>query len=232
MYPEDSIQFIVEPWWNANTTRDFKRGRLIFAYLPHVEQTPKELVVKGRLDPTDHSNADIEIIPFRIHEIHRQASLPVAAMPIFSGERSGVYRVKKRPAIIICSGGVEIPRNLRQGSPKYQTSPTMLVIPAYGVDKDGSRAGYNEGLIKRIRRCEYPQYLLDCLPISGPNESILRFDHIQPLGRHHDSVEFTQHCLSDEALSVFDEWLNWLVKGKPDKDSTLSWVREELINLP
>lgn len=69
----------------------------------------------------------------------------------------------------------------------------------------------------------------DTLPIGGTTtESILRLDHIQPVGRHHDAIELTQYRLSEEALGILDEWLSWLVSGDFDAESMLLFFRQEI----
>ena len=231
MYPDDSIQALVGDWWVEDKARDYRRGRLVLAYLPHVSQIPNELIVKGRGDPLSHDTADFEIRPLRMSERMPDQSLPVAAMPLYRGERRGIYRVKKRPAILVNSGGQEVPRELRQGSAKYQTSPSILAVPAYGADQDGNRSGFRQELVKRIRRCEYPQYFWDKLPIPGSKDSIIRFDHLQPIGYHHESVEFTEYVLSTDALLIFNEWITWLIQGELPVDGILGDIREELLKM-
>ena len=86
--------------------------------------------------------------------------------------------------------------------------------------------------VTRIRRCEYPQFVWDRLPLAGETEaSLLRLDHIQPLGRHHESYEWTEHCLSEEAMFIMDEWLHWLLEEDLPEESVLSNFREGLLNL-
>jgi hypothetical protein len=60
----------------------------------------------------------------------------------------------------------------------------------------------------------------------------LRFDHIQPIGRHHNAHEWTSYRLSDEALSVLDEWLVWLFRNQLSADRVLADIRVELLKLP
>ena len=69
------------------------------------------------------------------------------------------------------------------------------------------------------------------LPLSGSRESVLRLDHLQPIGKHHDAIEFTPHCLTNEALEILDEWLLWLVMGFPDEEGILYEIREEMLKL-
>jgi len=231
MYPDDSIQAYVGKWWLIDESRDIERGRLIKAFVPHVDQIPMTLNPIGRTDPTDHSRANYTLEPLRVDKPSRTYILPVAALPDFEGEVRTVYRAKKRPVLIISPGGPDIPRELRHGKPRWQTAPTILVAPYYGADKGAKRSGFREEFIERIRRCEYPHYIWDILPLPGRvGESILRLDHIQPIGRHYEAYEWTQHCLSDEAMLILNEWLHWFLEDDLPTDSTLFDFREELIN--
>ena len=232
MYPDDCIQNLVNPWWEKDPNKSFRRGRLLWGYVPHVSITPYVLTPSGRKEPTSHDQAVFEISQFRIHQ--QTKTLPVAALPEFPGEQYGVYRTKKRPLLLISAGGNDVPKELRRDKPRWQTEPTVLVAPFYGRDIGTTkRSGFADELTKRIRRCEYPQYMWDKLPIPGANESILRFDHIQPLGKHQDSIEMTEHCLTEDAINIVDEWLDWMVYGDlpaPD-ESVFSYLREELLTL-
>lgn len=231
MYPEDSIQYIIGAWWTGENSSELKRGRLIRAFLPHVDQVPKQLIAVGRSDPTDHTRADYRIAPLGTHQPKRPG-LPVAALPAFDNEVNVVYRAKKRPALVVCEGGGSIDKSLILGKPKWQTAPTILVAPYYGVNEGGTRAGFNPEFIKRVRRCEYPQFMWDSLPIGGgTTESLLRLSHIQPIGHHHDSIELTNYCLTEPALEILDEWLTWLIRGDFDKDSLLSEFKIEIEKL-
>jgi hypothetical protein len=128
-------------------------------------------------------------------------ALPVAALPQYKKEVRAVYRAKKRPGLIVCSGGTKIDRILTAGKPKWQTSRTVIVAPYYGTDEGGKRSGFKPEFVKRIRRCEYSQYMWDLLPINGSTEeSVMRLDHPQPVGRSEDSMELLDYCLSDDAF--------------------------------
>jgi hypothetical protein len=122
-------------------------------------------------------------------------------------------------------GGPEISKALRVGGARYQTNPTMLVAPYYGADQGGSTGGWKPEFVDRIRRCEYPQYLWEKLPIGGRQESILRLDHLQPLGRHGESFQLTKFALSPGGVEILDEWIEWLFLGQVPQDGTLEMVR-------
>jgi hypothetical protein len=153
----------------------------------------------------------------------------VAALPAFEGEVNAVYRAKKRPALIICEGGEEVAKQLTQGQPKWQTAQTLLVAPYYGVKEGEGRAGFKPEFVERVRQCEYSRFMWDELPIGGSTtESIMRLDHIQPIGQHHDSIEITNYRLSNEAIAILDEWLDWLITGEFDQDSMLLYFKENI----
>ncbi|TMA80600.1 MAG: hypothetical protein E6J72_07745 [Deltaproteobacteria bacterium] len=77
----------------------------------------------------------------------------------------------------------------------------------------GSRAGFPAAFINRVRQCVWPQFLIDQLPIGGPKESVLRLDHIQPVGVRGNSHIVTEHQMSPQALEILDDWLVWLMTG-------------------
>ena len=214
MYPTDSIQSYVLPWWEEYNEKTLKRGCLIFAFMPHVDQVPNTLTPVGRKNAEQHDKAIIRVSPLRIKGPRSKEDLPVAALSLFDGEIWTAYRAKKRPCLVLSTEPPEVQNSIRSGMPKALTSPTILVAPYYGADKDGTRSGYNLGLVERIRHAEYPQFFWDQLPIRGPKESILRFDHIQPVGLHYYAYELSGYALSDEAVGlIIDDWLTWAFQG-------------------
>jgi hypothetical protein len=233
MYPDESLQAFIDPdpWWEADNSNEYARGRLIKAFLPHVDQTPYMVIPIGRTEPTQHREATVRFVPLDIRQAIRYPNLPVAALPQYPAESWGVYRVKKRPAIIIGSGGSKVDQFLTEGKAKWQTNRTLIVAPYYGADEGGKRAGFNPAFVDRIRRCEYPQFMWDELPISGSTvESILRMDHLQPVGRSRDAIEFMPYRLSAKAMLLFDQWLDWLMKGTLDVNSEFDEIRNILMD--
>ena len=230
-FPEDSLQYYCEPWWVRAESPQLRRGRLIWAFVPHVDQQPYALVAKSRSEPTEHRSAEFEIEPLQGSRPPVGADLPVAGLPHYPGEVRLVYRAKRRPTLVLGVGGTEIPRPLRTGSARYQTNSTILAAPYYGADLGGSTGGWRPEFVDRIRRCEYPQYMWDSLPISGRRESILRLDHLQPVGKHGPSYELTDYELDAGALSVVDDYLTWLLQGALPIDSLLIDLRKELLGL-
>ena len=159
--------------------------------------------------------------------------LPTAAFPEFEGEVRTVYRAKKRPMLVISTGGLEIPKKIIKDKPRWQTDPTILAAPYYGASESSKRAGFSKEFVERVRRGEYPNFHWDVLPLKdgASEESILRLDHIQPVGRHHDSYEWTKHCLSDPAMEIIDQWLHWLIENELPEESELLYFREQIAEL-
>jgi hypothetical protein len=230
-FPDDSVQNFFDSWWVGCGKKELKRGALIYAFVPHVDQIPHTLIPIGRKEAEKHNEAKIEIAPLRINAPRQREALPVAALSLHEGELWVAYRAKKRPCLLIGAKHTQVDNSLRRDMPKTLTSPTLIVAPYYGVDRDGKRAGYNVKLINRIRHAEYPQFMLDSLPIGGTNQSILRFDHIQPVGLHFYAYEHSGFCLSDEAIElILDDWLQWFFLGKLPSDSFILDYRNDIVS--
>lgn len=231
MYPDDCIQSIIaspEHWWTENNDRKLVRGSLVYAFVPHIDQTPYGFEPVGRSQAREHDTAIVKVAPLKVDQPLKQTSLPVAAMPTFGGEVWAAYRAKVRPCIVLGSPDTPVvEKKLVRGMPNYVTARTILVAPHYGADKDGSRAGYNPVFVERIRHCEYPQFVWNPIPTSsGPKESILRLDQIQPIGNHHNAYRISEFKLSSDALDVLDELLQWVVWGGVPEDGQIASYRE------
>ena len=230
MYPEDCIQSIIQPtdWWVKNEEKKLCRGALIFAFAPHVDQVPYTFEPVGRTHADQHDTAILRVAPLSVKQPRRQTDLPVAAMPRFAGEVWAAYRAKKRPCLVIGSNNPAVDRALTRGMANRSTAPTVLVAPYYGADRNGKRAGYKPEFIERVRHCEYPQFIWDRLPISGSAESILRLDHLQPIGTHNNSYDMSEYKLSNSALEIVDELVHWLLYGGVSTDSLIAMYRNEI----
>jgi len=205
-FPEDSIQSILDPavsWWEKTESKTIERGFLVKAFLPHVDQIPYTIIPKGRKDANIHDKALVQIRELDIKHPRTREDLPVAAMSLKQQEIWTAYRAKKRPCLVLGKTRKKVDQPDRRGMPQRSTAQTLLVIPCYGADQDGPRAGYNPELVERIRHIVYPQFYLDMLPLGGPKESIARIDQMQPVGRMYNSYETTDFKLSAEALSVW-----------------------------
>jgi hypothetical protein len=224
-----SLQELVDPWWVPCSEHPLKRGQLVHAFIPHVGLTPYVLDAESRSEPTKHDRALFTVRPLRVKDRHSRPQLPVAALPQYPGEVWAAYRAKVRPCLVLSVGGDEVPATLRpQSSARWQSAPTILVAPYYGAARTGDRSGWHAPFLDRIRSCEYPQFMLDSLPIPPVGESVLRLDHMQPIGRHHDSYSPMGYALTEDALDVVDEWLEWLGRGVLCEDAVLADIRAEL----
>lgn len=230
-FTEECIQNLIsqDNWWVQDTSKTVSRGRLIWAYFPHVDQVPNRLSPVGRKDPTVHTQAHFLVEPFRYNDKRPSVSLPVAALPAYSNEELLVFRSKRRPLLVIADNSTEVDKKLTQGKPRQQTAPTLLVAPYYGRDEGtGTRSGYNDAFVDRVKQCEYPQFFWEKLPLPGTIESILRFDHIQPIGSHHQTYDVTDYRLSEDALSILDEWLAWYIFETLDDGGILACAMQML----
>jgi len=231
MYPDECVQQLLGcKWWIEDESAKLQRGSLITACLPQVTQVPWRIVPIGRPeDPREHGQATVRIEPFHISSAPVGASLPVAVFPGYPGGEFLVLRSKKRPAVVIATPGNEIPVPLQRGGAKWQYAPTLLVAPYFGAAATESRAGWSPALVERIRKCEYPQYVWDILPGHKGEESILRLDHLQPVGDSASSITIEPFRMSDDATRVLDDWLWWYFTGTYDKDGEIAVARSCLL---
>lgn len=233
-YPEDSIQFFAGRWWEQIEPRALERGRFIWTFVAYPEPSPLRLTPKGRDDSRDHHHAIVKIEPHRIGDPLTQDldTLPAAALPVREGEAYFVSRGKIRPALVVSTGGTQVRRELVGRAAAWQVNRTALVAPYYGVEGDGTRGGWPEEFVKRIRRAEYPQYVWDILPGSRSEQgSIVRLDHLLPVSQHQEAYRLTEYRLSEEALGYVDDWLSWCLTGQLAEKSALAYLREELRRL-
>ena len=235
MFPDDSIQSLTDDWWVDDRSQTIKRGRLIRTFVPYPEMKPHRLVPQDRgADARQHTRATFRLEGFRIGDPPPPVGpLPVAALPLRDGETYLVQRGKVRPAVVLSTGGTEVPTTIRGGHERWQAARTLLVAPFYGADPGGTRGGWPAQFVQRIRRAEYPQYVWDQLPLpGGPTESILRLDHLMAIGADPAAFRIEPHCLSAEALPIVDAWLHWLVTDMLQMDSMLAMIRVDFAKLP
>ena len=228
MYPDDCIQSIISSggWWEENEDNNPCRGTLLFAYIPHVDQTPYQFVPIGRDEPRQHQNAKVKVEELKIGQHLEQSVLPVAAMTKRTDEVWSAHRAKARPCLVVSSNNPRVDKGLTRGKPKHATAPTVLVAPYYGIDKSAQRAGYTKEFVELVRHCEFPQFVWDCLPIKGPEESLLRLDHMQPIGSHYNSYKLTNYKLKKKGMNVMDDMLSWLIWGGYSEEGDLGAFKE------
>ncbi len=225
-----TIQSIVGSWWEEAKPPRLEHGRLVWTFVPYPDIESLRLVKEGRQDPREHRTAMYRVEPMRSGSTQAPTKLPVAALPTFKGESHWLHRGKRRPAVVLSMGDAEIEKKVVQGSPGRLRRSCVLVLPYYGGDLDPKRAGIPNEFAERMRRAEYPRFLLDNLPIGGPEKSYLRFDHVTAVGSDPKNFDLTDHRLSEGAMEVIREWFQWFVEGVlPDpEESSLALVIELL----
>jgi len=222
-FPDDSLQSLVasSSWWEKTDSSTIERGFLVKAFLPHVDQIPMTVVPVGRQEARIHEKAIVKIAPLNIKTPRTREDLPVAAMTLSDKEVWAAYRAKLRPCLILSKTRQIVEPEVRRNQPKRSTAQTFLVAPYYGIDQDGTRAGYNPEFVERVRHLRYPQFVWDMLPIGGVKESLLRLDHLQPVGRDYNSFEKTGYKLSADALEILDDVFNLYLFDKVREGSDL-----------
>lgn len=235
-FPDECVQGLLaevgHKWWVQDKSKSLVRGRVVYSFVHHVDMVPLKLVVEGRADANDHRTARITVAEGSINDRGSMQQLPVAALPHRSGEHYIVHRAKRRVALVVGVGGPEVTKDLTRGKPRWQTAPTIQVAPYYGATSDGGkRSGFSETLLARVRLAQYPQFIWDRVPVRGASESLLRLDHILPIGNHQRSFQATEWRLSDEAMAVVDEWMFWCLTGKLNTEGDLLLYRDFLQSL-
>jgi hypothetical protein len=142
MFPDNCIQNLLLPWWESKTPAKRECWRLAWAYVRHVID-PYEVIVESRVESRLHDSAMLTIRKFRSQaEIKTMpANLPVAGIPVYSGERLTLNRGKVRPVLIIATPGTQIEQSVRVGFPKGHYAPTYIVAPFYTASSSGTQAG-------------------------------------------------------------------------------------------
>ena len=233
-YPEASVHTLTDNWWETASGGALTRGRLVRTLVPYPDMKPYRLVPQGRGDEVrQHQQASYRIEEFRMGDSARSVStLPVAGLPLRENETFLVRRGKIRPAVIVAMPGDAIDPELRRSSASWQYRPAVLMAPYYGVQSDGTRGGWNPEFVSRIQRAEYSQYVWDILPEGGlPEGSVMRLDHLFPVGNDPANWKLTGFRLRDEALKILDEWLSWHLSGTLIEDGVLNCARTELMKL-
>ncbi len=217
-FPDDSIQALCasDDWWEHVEDKILQRGSLIWAYVAYPSQEPLVIEPTGRKSPREHGGAHVEIKILKISERKPFLDLPTAALSLDKKECWTGYRAKKRPCIVLsCQPfSTGLTRSREKMMSNHLKTSTILVAPYYGGDQDGTRGGFPEEFVENIRHARCPQLFFEQLPTYSKVEtSILRLDHMQTIGAHYNSYESSSYKLSEDALRIMDEWVEWYMKG-------------------
>lgn len=233
-WPDLCLQNVVPgEWWERTTSTELQPGHLVHVILPHVDLVPYRLWVDERYASRVHDKFEGRIEQTSVREARGSRTLPVAGLPEQVGETYTVHRSKRRPALVVAGPGTVLGGDLTRGKHGWQTARTLLVAPFYGVEaKAEKRLGWHEPLVNRIMTVEYPQYHWDVLPTGDePKGSILRLDHLQPVGAHQRSYEPSGWRLSVRAIEVLAWQFDWLRAGTPEPPSAaLRELRDVLMD--
>lgn len=231
-YPDASPQAILAPWWEEDSDKETVRvGSLIWAYPPYPEQNPWVLRTEGRVEPTEHRTANYRVFPLTPGaQLTTPQVLPVAAFPEHPGEFRLLVRCKTRPCLVIGFSAPEVATAFTKKHAEWQTRPVLLVAPYYGIKSgSGGRVGWNDQFVERIRRCQYPQYMWDWLPVKpAPTASILRLDHVHAVPMQPHGFKLCGYHLSADATRLLQEWVHWLWDGSIKRDGILELLRDGL----
>lgn len=217
-YSDNCIQYLEPDWWQDAPEKKLCRGALVETYVQFYSSIPLELVAE-RAEKDRHDRALVKAQP--LHAEGRRtvtASLPVAGLPRLDGAHCYVVnRAKKRPCLVL--GAIEqetVHPKLTHGMSKWKSHLFFLVAPFFGVEQV-ARDGYNPEFVDRIMQADYRAFFWDKLPGDGGLGSILRLDQIQPVGFEHQAYRHCGYRLSDNALCIMDEWLDWLIYNRDGK---------------
>lgn len=219
-YPSDSVQGqIGEAWWEETRDPKLRRGSLIWAWVPYIVEVPTEICPIARVDGKDHQHVEIRACQFHRANKPEKPELPVAALYTHDDERWLAYKAKERPAIVLAD--LCEPLTAPQGGYKPHYQPTIAVAPCFGIGA-GTRASFDDELVKRCRRAQYPQYIWDQLPLDTATEaSIIRLDQQMPIGRSLNNYRLAGWRMTAKAVEILDDWVTWFRTGKLIEDADL-----------
>ncbi|MCK5345747.1 MAG: hypothetical protein KAR20_20195 [Candidatus Heimdallarchaeota archaeon] len=232
-----SLQDYPPEWWVEDISKELAPGRLIWLYYPYMNVIPYEFIAEERVDSagnsdsTNHDNLGFVIREFRMSERAYRPRLPVSSFPKADNEIYLISKAKKRPAIVIANDktGFSILKDLKQGI-SWQKQPSLIVAPYYGVEANDGRKGFPPNFVERVRLCEYPELMYAKLPFHSQNteESLLYLKHMAAVGRHHETVEPTKYCLSEDAMCFFEEQLKWYIFNEFESNGLIADFRKEV----
>ncbi len=235
VFPENSVQGITgaEHWWTKETKPCLVRGSIVWTLVPfHTGMHVRLVVQRKPEEPGEHRAAEIiRAEQYTLSSPDVDQALPIAGLPKANDGHYTLREVKKRPALVLALPGQEIPRKLIQGKPFSRTAPCIVVAPYYTAIKPGELPRYSPELLELVQRLRFPQFFYEHLPHPGGAPSILRFDQLQAVpAQERAFYEPTAWRLSDHALALIDELLEWQIWGGLPADSDLGSTILPLLN--
>jgi len=229
VFPDKSVQGITggEHWWTREAKPCLMRGSLIWTLVPFHTGMHIRLVMERKPDePGEHNAAKlIRAEPYTLTSPDVDQRLPINALPNAIDGHYTLREVKKRPALVLALPGQAIPKALVQGKPHSRTAPCIVVAPYYTAIKQGEPPRFSPELLGLVQKLRFSQFFYEQLPHPGGAPSILRLDQIQAVtARERDFYESTPWRLSDHAMALMDELLEWHVWGGLSADGDLATV--------
>lgn len=193
-------------------------GDVYWVPVPSVEVSPKVLEA-NRVDPRTHDVIDYTICQIANHHFtRRQERLPIKLLKLEATEELLVAKAKKRPAIVLCSCGIDDMSKLpkpEQRPAKAAGKQTYYVCPLYSTSTIAAPGTFMPTVVARIRALRYPH--LACLPRVGKNETkpgqVARLDRLY-LTHLQMGCKFAGWCLHKDVLKLIRDQLSWTAFGE------------------
>lgn len=236
-FPDHCLQMVTGDWWESAPSHAVSFGTLLEVFVHHMDKLPVQLIPEGRVESTVHGQARMKAIPYNIRRHMQRPPVPVAALPTYPGDSYIALRGKVRPALVVGADFSPISEEVRQRHLDWQTAPVFLVAPFYGVERTDDRNGFRPEFVERVQKAYYKQFLWDKLPpaalqlcTSGSREgSMLRLDHITPIGSDPGFYRNTGHRLNEDGVRLLKEWLEWVWFNDMDEESFLLGFRSQFL---
>lgn len=224
-------------WWERKSGQPVGFGSLIEVFVHHMDKLPIQLIPEGRTQATDHTRANFKAMPYSIRRHLQRTPVPIAALPHNPGESYIALRGKVRPALVLGADFTPISQEDRQRHREWQVSPVYLVAPFYGVEQTEKRSGFDPEFIERVQKAFYKQFLWDELPgdalelctAKTREGSLIRLDHLVPVGTDPGFYRNTGYRLNDDGRRLLNEWLEWFWFGDMKAESFLLLFRSQYL---
>ncbi len=153
-------------------------------------------------------------------------SIPLHAPALRTDEEFIVVKAKRRPVVLVQGEPALVGVENHGYRGKFSRSRVLVAQMFSIVDTRTGKAKYDNALIERVRRLEFPQ-LLFMPKATGFVDSILRLDEIQSTFIPH--LEATDCCLETDVQEILKAQIEFLLTGGGQAYTDL---RKLLIGLP
>lgn len=184
-------------------------GQLFWAYahyVPQVMQLWRPVIDPN--EPTKTIATTFNMVGLQTDAFKRK--IPLHAPELKTDEEFVVVKAKRRPVVLIQTEP-PLAELSERGKRKLGRRRVTVAQTFSLVDQKTGAAKYEQALIERVRRLEFPQLFF--LPKAGglAVESLLRFDEMQTIPV--PGLEPTEWCLGDEVQKILKSQLQFLMTG-------------------